>query len=106
MLVDESMNAQLVELALGESCEIRLAENRTAGYQWSLVADGTPICERVGDDYQTAAGPPGKGGTHWWELRAIHSGETRVLLEYRRSWEPDASPARTFSLRVRVSPAE
>src|SRR5579859_7680971 len=104
MRIDDSMNGQSIDVAVGEVIEIRLDENRTAGYQWRLVDDGARVCTRVGDSYQAGTGPLGQSGSHRWELRATRPGEATIALAYRRPWEQDEAAARTFSLHLRVSP--
>jgi inhibitor of cysteine peptidase len=103
MQVDESANGGSVELAVGETLEIRLPENRMAGYRWQIEAAGQSVGSVAGDGYEAAAGPPGRGGTRVLTFKAERPGEDEIRLAYRRPWEENTPPAQTFALRVRVS---
>jgi predicted secreted protein len=102
MRVDESANGGTVELTVGETLEIRLTENRTAGYRWQIEARAEPIGSLESDAYEAAAGPPGRGGTRVLSFKAERPGDGEIRLAYRRPWEEGAPPARTFALRVRA----
>jgi inhibitor of cysteine peptidase len=104
---NESDNGRTVKLAAGESLEISLAENPTTGYRWQLTAGateeaGTP-CSFVKDSFESGrAELPGQGGIHRWQFQAVEPGVCKIELEYRRSWEKDKPPERTFRLHVEV----
>jgi inhibitor of cysteine peptidase len=100
--VDETYSGRTVVLAVGEILQITLAENRTTGFQWNVKSDSEPACMLILDEPQGAAGPPGKAGTHRWQYRGVRSGTGEIKLEYRRPWEKDTPPGKTFGLRVRV----
>jgi predicted secreted protein len=103
MQVDESANGQSVELGVGETLVIRLPENRTAGFRWQIEDGGQSVGSLEADAHEAAAGPPGRGGTRVLSFRAERPGEGEIKLAYRRPWEANAPPARTFTMRVRVS---
>jgi inhibitor of cysteine peptidase len=102
MHLDETYSGRAVVLAVDGVLQITLAENRTTGFQWSVKSDSEPACMLILDESQGAAGPPGKAGTHRWQFRGVRSGTGEIELEYRRPWEKDATPSKTFRLRVRV----
>ena len=95
-------NGREVTLAVGEAVELSLPENRTTGFHWELKAKGGPVCELVEDEFEPATGPPGKGGVHRWQFRAVRAGSGEIELQYRRHWEENAAPARTYQVSVRV----
>lgn len=104
---NESDNGRTVKLAAGESLEIALAENPTTGYRWQRAKQaagdvGSP-CPFAKDDFEPdRAGMPGAGGTHRWQFHAVEPGVCEIELEYRRSWEKDKLPERTFRIHVEV----
>jgi inhibitor of cysteine peptidase len=100
--VDESFRGREVSLAVGEDLVITLAENRTTGFQWDLTTKPEPSLTLIMDEFQGTAGPPGKGGSHRWHLRAVRQGTGVIELKFRRPWEKDTQPARIFKLSVRV----
>jgi predicted secreted protein len=91
-----------VALAVGEVVELSLPENRTTGFHWELKAKGRLVCELVKDEFEPAIGPPGKGGVHRWQFQAVRAGSGEIQLQYRRHWEENAAPARTYQVSVRV----
>jgi predicted secreted protein len=102
---DESYNGRTVKLAAGEFLEISLAENPTTGYRWRLLeaATVTANCPLVKDSYEP--GHPqvaGQGGIHRWQFQAAEPGACTIELEYRRSWQKDKPPERTFRIHVEV----
>ncbi len=102
MIVDESANGREVDLSVGETLEVRLPENRTAGYQWVLATEGRPVLTSEGQAYEGAAAPPGRAGQHIWRFRATQPGDATLEFCYRRPWESEAPPTRTFTIHPRV----
>lgn len=101
--IDESFHDQIVRLPVGQVIELRLSENPSTGFHWSFAADGKPSCTIIGDSFERHRGPPGAGGEHTWQIKAVRAGTCHVSLFYRRPFEPDAPPARTFTLDLQVT---
>jgi inhibitor of cysteine peptidase len=91
-----------MSLGVGETFEIDLAENPTAGYRWRLDASPAAVLENVSDSFE-AGKKPGEEGMHHWILRAADAGSGKIAGRYQRSWATDDAPARTFSVRVHVA---
>ena len=91
-----------MSLGVGETFEIGLAENPTAGYRWRLDASPAAVLQNVSDRFE-AGKKPGEEGMHRWILRAADAGSGKIAGRYQRSWAPDDPPARTFSVRVHVA---
>ncbi|HEX7967188.1 MAG TPA: protease inhibitor I42 family protein [Stellaceae bacterium] len=102
MLVGESLNDQMIDLAVGETVEVRLPENPSTGFRWHVIADGKPACALVGDAFAAPSGPPGRGGEHSWTFGAVHPGQCDIELRYRRRWEGAGDTGRSFKVHVRV----
>jgi predicted secreted protein len=100
--ITEDSNGTEIDLAAGETLEVRLQENRSTGFKWVLESAGEKVCALVGDAFEkgSAIGQP---GTHRWEFRSEQAGSGTITLSYQRPWEEKQSPDRTFTLRVRVS---
>ena len=103
MHIDESFDGREVTLQPDQMLEIRLPENRTTGYRWTLTSTNDSTYAVVSDSYEGSATPPGKPGTRILRLKATQAGRGRVELVYRRPWEQTAPPARTFTIYIRVS---
>jgi inhibitor of cysteine peptidase len=102
MHVDQSYNGHEVTLAVGQVMEVSLSENPTTGFRWDLKTKAEPACELVASTFASSGGHPGNGGIHRWQFRAVRPGSGEIELEYRRSWEKDAAPAKVYKLGVRV----
>lgn len=94
-----------IELTVGESFTLALAENPTTGFRWQVQSDGGPACELVSDEFEPPAeGAHGRGGLHHWQFRAARGGEGQIELTYRRGFAGGGQPpTRAVTLRVRVT---
>jgi len=95
-------NGKSLELNPGDTLIVRLAANPTTGYDWALVSK-PKVLKLVKRTYLAA--PPmriGQGGTDVFRF-SVRSGQGRLELAYRRSWEKGQAPLRTFLLRIRAS---
>jgi inhibitor of cysteine peptidase len=107
--VDDTFNGREVALSASEMLEVRLSENPSTGHRWTQPEESrsgwTAILRQVDDTFESAGTVPGKSGTRILRFEAIGAGDADLLLQYRRSWDKDAEPARRFRLHVRVQPA-
>jgi len=118
-------NGDTVQLKVGDKLAIRLVENKTTGFGWSLEdpADATKqglsavpaTLELVHDKSRKsmAKGPSGRAlvgapGEHVFVLRGVVPGSSDLCVAYRRPWLPVTStePAQKFCVKVNVSPRE
>jgi inhibitor of cysteine peptidase len=90
-----------MDLAVGETLEVCLPENRTTGFKWILESSVERACSLVSDHVEPGhlAGQPGK---RCWHFRAEHAGSEHIRMSYQRPWEEKKAPARTFTLGIRV----
>ena len=100
--VDDSSNGQEVVLHAGEVLKISLSQNASTGYSWTVHVKPEILRESQGESTDAPKGPPGSPGVRYFYFEAVGQGSGELDLEYRRSWENAAQPARTFKLRVRV----
>lgn len=100
--VDESSNGREVALQTGQALKITLNENASTGFRW-ILRNEPNILRESGDDADVPKAPPGQGGVRTFAFEAVSPGSGEIDLEYRRSWEKTAQPARTFKLLVRVA---
>jgi len=93
-------------LALDGSLIVALTSNPSTGFAWSvsertgqgLVLTGPPAYVPGGPTAPVVGAP----GTEVFTFRAVESGTFQLVLEYRRSFEPDQPPARTFRVTVAI----
>jgi predicted secreted protein len=90
-----------VRVSLGDELVVRLPENATTGYGWSVHrVEG--CLEVTGDEYEVAGQLlPGSGGTRVVRVRPTAAGDGLLEMELKRPWESDV--ADRFSVRVSVS---
>jgi inhibitor of cysteine peptidase len=105
--MDEKDNGSEVELALGEDLTITLESNPSTGFRWEVAEVDESILQKVGEAHYAASDPgqpllPGQGGREALRFQAIGTGRTTLQLAYRRSWEKDAEPQKTYSLHILV----
>lgn len=97
----ENNNGSTVELVTGDTFQIKLNENPTTGYQWTL--ETTRGLEIMSDNYSSSAsGLIGAGGIHEWDIKATASGTQKVSAVYSRSWENLTGSEQRFVLTAEV----
>jgi inhibitor of cysteine peptidase len=105
-LYDESFNGQTIDLAIGQTIEIRLRENPTTGFRWQLMGSEPAVCAMTSDTFKQEFGPPGHGGEHSWIFEAVRPGECDIEFLYQRRWADPAQPQRMFKIRIHVENPE
>lgn len=87
----------------GSRLTVEIQGNRTTGYRWeSNIGDGSVLSETGPPVFTLSSTTPGASGMYEFSYRAGASGETRLTLVYRRSWEAEVPPLRTFEVSVVV----
>ena len=100
----EQDNGKEVDLSTGDVLVVKLPRTPSTGYDWVLTGDPAPLKLQKSSFQGKAAGSdkPGAGGTTVFRLSASSAGMTTLTFIYRRSWEYNVPPAKTFSVRVNV----
>ena len=88
----------------GDIFTIRLEANATTGYEWNLTnLASQDICQLVSSEYEPSdSNRIGAGGHQVWTFLALKRGETDLVFEYLRSWEPGIKPVNTHTACVVV----
>jgi inhibitor of cysteine peptidase len=84
----------------GDRIAVRLPSNVTTGYGWS-VAQAAPGVLQPGVEPKTerpAGAAPGKGGFQTFEFPVVGTGQGWLQLVYRRPFEKDVAPAKSWSI--------
>jgi inhibitor of cysteine peptidase len=106
VLVTIADQGKTIELKPGQTMQVVLDANRTTGFSWTVEKVDAALLTLVGQPVYAIAEPKpgmvGVGGTETWHLLAVAPGEQRIQFFYRRPFEPDVPPARTFALIVRI----
>ncbi len=96
----EADDGSRISVAKGDVLTVRLPSNVTTGYGWS-VAQAAPgmLAAPEPPGYQPpAASQPGAGGTQTFTIPVNAGGAGWLQLVYRRPFEKDVPPARTWSV--------
>ena len=99
--VNDRANGTTVALTVGQCLVIRLPENPTTGYRWSVESLGGMLLE--GDEFLPVGSGVGAGGTRHLRLRAQKPDRTQISLTLRRSWEAPSASIGRFTLSVITS---
>lgn len=100
--VGSAANGKSLELKKGDTLVVRLAANPTTGYDWAIVSKPKAL-ELVKSTFLVPhSNAVGQGGTDVFRF-SVRSGQGRLELAYRRSWEKGIAPAHTFRLEIRAS---
>jgi len=83
-------NGRVIAVRVGDTIAVRLAENPTTGYTWSIASIDDARLEAGAPTRETGAGV-GAGGTITWPIRARAAGRARLELMHARSWEREAA---------------
>ena len=85
--------------------EVALEGNITTGYGWDLAETNTNVLRMVGSPYyQPVGGRLGAPGVFILRFEGVGSGKAALKLAYRRPFEKDKPPAKTFDATITVGP--
>ena len=86
----EADNGRRVALRVGDTITIRLSENASTGYRWSVAGVDRTHVSVDGPHAERTSEAIGGAATSVWTVRATQPGTTRVELQKSRSWEQSA----------------
>jgi inhibitor of cysteine peptidase len=97
-------NGTDVDLAANQLLIVKLNSNPSTGYAWSIVGDPSPLkLQKTSFRKNTSrSGAVGNSGISTFQLSAGAAGMATVTFVYRRSWEYNMPPMKTFTVRVNV----
>jgi inhibitor of cysteine peptidase len=104
-LTDSDIDSS-VKLALDGELIVALASNITTGFSWSVGEQTGQQLELQGEPRYLPPGSTtpvvGAAGTQVFTFEAKSTGTAKLVLEYKRPFEPGVAPAKTFSVTVEV----
>ena len=102
----EADNGKTVTVTEGQNVVVKLPSNPSTGYKWSVVSTDRTFGYPSDTRFLKNGGAVGSGGLERfsWKTKGGISmvGEHSVKMEYKRPWETNASPAKTFSFKVKI----
>jgi len=108
MRIDAEDNGNTITLKSGQTLVLTLESNPSTGYSWELGEFDEAVLELTSSIYlpnEQSSGKVGGGGEETWYFEAQSSGDTTLHLEYARSWEKGAEPAKTLTVQIVVQSA-
>lgn len=98
-------DGQAVKLRVGGRLEVTLEGNPTTGYAWEQVEGDAAVLKPQGEaGFTPGSRAMGAGGTFTFLYEAAAPGKTRLALAYRRPFDKNTPPDKTFTLSVEVTP--
>jgi inhibitor of cysteine peptidase len=96
----EADNGRTVDLRVGETVEVTLPENATAGYRWAIDRLDSGIVEANEAKPRYPSGQAGSAGQVTFAFKATGPGSGEVVLKYWRHFEGDSSVTKRFRMRM------
>ncbi|MGA3053434.1 MAG: protease inhibitor I42 family protein [Candidatus Korobacteraceae bacterium] len=102
IVITDADNGKDVDLPAGDTLVLRLESNPSTGYSWAIKGDPSPLrlvkssTKKNGQNSHVVGAPV----TQEFRLTAVSAGMVSLTLEYRRPWESNVAPAKTFQVRV------
>jgi len=92
-----------LHLRPGQTLQVTLEGNPTTGYNWLVVQVDEAVLKQVGEpEFKADSAALGAGGKITLRFQAVAAGNTGLLLAYKRPWEKDVPPEKTFTASVVV----
>lgn len=96
-------NGKAVVGSTGDTFVLRLGENPTTGYSWSVTTEpDTGVVKQLSSAYTPGeTGVAGAEGVREWRFEAVAPGRTELTMDYVRPFG-DEGPANTYTVTFEV----
>ncbi len=100
----ERDNGADADLTIGSALIVKLPANPSTGYSWAVVGEPSPLkLQKSAFHHGTGkSNAVGASGTSVFHFSASSAGMATLTMVYRRSWEYNVAPIKTFTVRVNV----
>ncbi len=97
-------NGKTLTLKPGQTLTLRLAENPTTGYRWSIPALNSHVLQLIEDRFDPSGSTAiGSGGQRILTFQAQQPGQISLSLKNKREWEDEAAAGESFTIMVQVA---
>lgn len=105
LMVTEKDNGNRFELNKGDVLIVKLECNPGTGYSWYIAKNDGNVMEPQGEPvYETPERKMLMGGMEYvsFRFKALMSGTNVLELHYKRGWEKEKAPLKTFVINVTI----
>ena len=91
-------------LSVGEEFQVRLWENLTTGYIWSILGSVSPHLKLVESKFTPRNNDRrvGSGGERTFVFRAVKPGSVLLHMVLKRPWEKEGSEAGSYYIKLTI----
>jgi inhibitor of cysteine peptidase len=104
--VDDGDNGGQLTLETGQVLVVTLESSPTTGYGWQWVANEDGVLQQQGEtEFKQKRGTGimlGAPGREILRFETTAPGQTTLELAYRRPWETDVEPEKTYTIEVTI----
>jgi predicted secreted protein len=104
--VTEKDNGGGFELNRGDVLTLRLESNPSTGYSWHIVRNDGKLFELMGKPtYEAPEKKSFAGGIEYkiFRFKALTHGKNILELHYKRIWEKEEKPLKTFLITIKIN---
>jgi predicted secreted protein len=102
--LEQTDSGSTITLHPGETLEIVLQGNPTTGYTWEVKPGSEALLKQKGDpEFTPDSKALGSEGRMTFRFDVVAEGKGALVLLYRRTFEPEVRPLRTFGIRIVVA---
>jgi len=106
LTLTEADNGKTVTITEGQNLSVKLGANPSTGYDWQVVSTDRTFGYPATTHFYSNSDAVGSGGADkfTWKTKSPLSmvGDHHVKMEYKRAWEKNVAPAKTFEFTVKV----
>lgn len=94
-------NKTTVEFAINTPFEVKLEANPGTGYQWHIVSYDSSVIRKTGEpEFGRESDEIGAPGHIIYQFETIASGETTLLMVYKKPGQENEDAFRNFSVHI------
>lgn len=103
-ILTEADDGKTIPLEKGAKFDLVLKANPTTGFRWQIVCNNPEQLKLLGKSTfeRSKGGAIGAGGTQTFRFQAEEPGASVLELVYRRPFEKDVKPAKTFKVSFTI----
>ena len=100
-VITRADNGGVVTVSKGASVQAVLPGNPTTGYEWTLTETDPARLPLADSSYARNSDLIGAGGAYQFRFSAQNTGDVKLRLAYKRSWETGTAESFTVTVRIR-----